>query len=70
MTLIRIITLQGLINNVRIFAKHISTRDNGVSDALSRLEMARFRKLGPHMNDQPNPVPEILWPIEKYWSFN
>ena len=70
MTLIRIITLQGLINNVRIFARHIPTTDNGISDALSRLEMDRFRKLGPHMNDQPDAILEILWLIEKYWMFD
>ena len=34
MVLIRIITLQGLLNNTRVFARHVRTQDNGPSDAL------------------------------------
>ena len=43
MTLIRIITLEGLKQNVRIFAKHIVTQKNEIADSLSRMQFERFR---------------------------
>ena len=35
MVLIRLITLEGLKNNVRIFVKHVKSENNEISDALS-----------------------------------
>ena len=69
MILIRILTLQGLFNNVRIFCKHVRSEDNGPADALSRLDLARFRKLTAHKNMSPVPenLLEMIWPIEKIW---
>ena len=71
MVLIRLITLQGLIHNVRIFAKHVGTKDNGKADALSRLQFRRFweivEKSGTGMNHLPSTVPEEIWPIQKIW---
>ena len=67
MVLLRIITLEGMIHNVRIQAKHVRTEKNGKADALSRLDFKRFRKLGPNMNLQPSPIPECLWPMNKVW---
>ena len=34
MVLIRIITAESILRNVRIFAKHVSTKNNGKADAL------------------------------------
>ena len=42
MVLIRMITLQGLINNVRIFAKYVPIWANDKADALSRMDLDRF----------------------------
>ena len=42
MVLIRKLTLQGLIHNVRIFAQYMKSKDNYFSDALSRLDFPRF----------------------------
>ena len=45
MILVRIIVLECLRWNVRIFAKHVKSRDNGIADALSRFQWSRFYKL-------------------------
>ena len=71
MVLLRLITLEGLIHNVRIFAKHVTSKDNGKADALSRLEFQRFWKLcdeeGSIMDVRPTSIPSQIWPIEKIW---
>ena len=43
MVLIRIITLEALKNNVRVFARHVRTKLNDLSDTLSHLQFTRFR---------------------------
>ena len=69
MVLIRIITLHSLIFNVKIRAKHVLTGDNGIADALSRLNLDRFHKLCAKerrmMDNEPHTMPAELWPIEK-----
>ena len=69
MTLIRLITLEGMLRNVRIYAKHIGTKQNYLSDALSRLQIKKFKELAPATIDsKPTPVPEQIWAIGKIWS--
>ena len=66
MVLLRLITMEGLLKNVRIFAKHVGTKDNGKPDALSRLDFTRFRDLAKGtMNQEPTPMPEQIWSISK-----
>ena len=71
MVLIRIIVLQSLIHNVRIYGKHVFSEENGIADSLSRFQHSRFKKLtkkrGLRMTVKPTPVPEQIWPIEKIW---
>ena len=67
MVLIRIITLQGLIHNVRIYAKFVSMKRNGIADSLSRLQFKRFRILAPHMEEFPEDIPQEVWPLQKIW---
>ena len=68
MVLIRIIVLEGLLQNTRIFAKFVRSKENGKADALSRLQFDRFRALGGNMmNEVPTNVPEQIWPMEKIW---
>ena len=43
MILIRLIVLHSLINNVRIFARHVDTKSNAISDSLSRFQQKCFR---------------------------
>ena len=68
MVIIRLITAEGINRNVRIFAKHVGTRENGKADALSRLDLKRFWNLaGFTMNRHPSEIPQEIWPMEKIW---
>ena len=71
MVLIRLLVLKGLIENVRIFAAHLSSKANCFSDALSRLKLDLFWRLSHEknkkFNPQPNVMPPEIWPMEKIW---
>ena len=69
MILLRIITLKSLIYNVRIFAKHVKTADNGVADALSRFQTKRFKRLIPMESFYGGKfeMPSEIWPMDKIW---
>ena len=72
MVLVRILVLKGLIENVRIFAKHIEGTKNTLADNLSRNRLDLFWKnstrMKKNMNKVPTEVPGIIWPIEKIWK--
>ena len=68
MTLIRIITLEGMRRNVRVYAKHVTTDKNILADALSRLQMERFWRNTPEgMSPEKTEIPCRLWPVQKLW---
>ena len=68
MVLIRLLTAESIIRNVRIYARHVGTKDNGKADALSRLDFDRFWNLaGDDMNSKPSTIPEAIWPMQKIW---
>ena len=50
MVLIRILVLEALTKNVRIFAKHVMGQKNYFSDALSRLNFEKFWQLASEHN--------------------
>ena len=68
MKLIRLLTLNGLQFNRRLRAKFVRTKDNGIADAISRLQFDRFRRLAPHMNKLPDDVDDRIWPVVKIWG--
>ena len=68
MYLIRLLVLDGLIHNRRIFARHIRTELNEMRDALSYLQFEHFRKLGPKMNKWPSRILPVIWPASKIWQ--
>ena len=72
MVLLRLIVLKGLVENVRIFARHVPGEQNGLADSLSRDKFGEFNKLCKQankvMDDKPTRVPEALWPINKLWK--
>ena len=69
MMLLRIITLQGMTFNVRIFAKHVRSETNVLSDALSRGQMNRFWANTPKsMNAPPTEISDKIWLIQKFWQ--
>ena len=68
MVLIRIIVLECLNQNVHLSAEWLSTKENGMADALSRLQFKQFRKLAKGKMDLwPTKLPEEIWPIQKIW---
>ena len=68
MQLLRLLVLNGLMFNRRVFASYIDTKSNFLSDALSQSQLKCFRRLGPHMNEFPDKISEVIWPIERVWT--
>ena len=70
MVLVRAITLRCLHRNIVVKAEHLAGIQNDVTDSLSRLQMARFRKLAPEADLDTELVPDHLWNIFKQESDN
>ena len=60
MDLVRKITVQTLIHNFTLSAKHVPGLDNSVADALSRFQMHRFHQLAPNAYQHPTIIPASL----------
>ena len=71
MILIRIIVLYQMIHNVRLYAKHVASEDNGPADDLSRMRIRKCirdkTKKGITLDQEPTMVPDLIWPIGKIW---
>ena len=71
MVLIRIITLESMIQNTRVFCKHVGTKSNGIADSLSRLDLNHFARLVHETSFAKETVktviPVDLWPMSKIW---
>lgn len=69
MILIRMLTRYSMQTNVRVFAKHLGTKQNAVADALSRNNMNKFWKLVPRNTTKltSEALPEDMWPIPREW---
>ena len=71
MTLIRVITLESLTQNTRVYAKHVSTEKNEIADALSRNKMDLFWSTCRDRRKQMSPstcvVPPVIADIMKFW---
>ena len=66
MILVRLIVMNQMVNNSRIFAKWVPTKLNGPADALSRLKIDKFLKLQKFKVDKiPTAIPTEIWPMEK-----
>ena len=63
MVLVRALTLKCLKLNVVLRAEHIPGCYNVIADSLSRLQIARFRRLAPEADEHPVPIPSHLWNI-------
>ena len=69
MYLIRLLTLSGLIDNRRVFAKHVYGINNELADSLSRLKFDKFWKKAPlSMDPEPTPVSKLIWPASYIWQ--
>ena len=70
MVLIRLLTAESIVRNVRIYARHVGTKENGKADTLSRLDFRRFWNLaGNTMNELATLVPMAIWPMSKIWRY-
>ena len=68
MNLIRLLTLSGLIDNRRVFARHVHGVNNELADSLSRLQFDRFWNLAPpSMSPNPSSINSQVWPASKIW---
>ena len=71
MVLIRMIVTTGLIHNVRVFAKHVSTKDNFFADTISRNQWRHLAYLSvkhnKHMNLSLVQIPTQLRNMEDLW---
>ena len=71
MVLICVIVKETLVQNVRIFARYVNTKDNDIADALSRLDKHRFERLIKSKNLQMASngcdMPHEIWPVHKVW---
>ena len=66
MILIRLLVLNNLQFNRRVFVKFVSTKQNFLADASSRNQIDQFRKLAPERIDYiPWPTSPKVWPVEK-----
>ena len=68
MILIQELVLDGLLHNRRVFVKYVTSRDNEISDSLSRLKIHKFRQIAPWMNEEPDVPASRLWPLSKIWQ--
>ena len=66
--LIRILTLDCIRANRRLFAHHIVTELNVLADSLSHLNFRWFCRFVPDtMNETPDVISCNVWPAEKIW---
>ena len=68
MFLLRLLALNNLVNNCRVFIRHVRSKHNGPSDALSRLQFQRFWNITDSMERQPTVVSPLIWPLTKVWQ--
>ena len=70
MKLIRLITLESMIHNVRIFAKHVPTLQNQAADLLSRAKIDQFKaKFPEEFDEEPTRIDSRLWPVSKLLEY-
>ena len=68
MFLLRLMILNNLVFNRMVFARHISSRDNYLSNALSRLQLKCFWSLAPlGMDKVKTPVSKLVWSVSSIW---
>ena len=61
--LLRFLTLHCMLNNIYVESLFIKGSDNQISDALSRLQFSRFRKLHKGADPSPTQLPSFLSPL-------
>ena len=72
MYLLRLLILDNLVFNWRVFAKYIRSKSNDLADSLSRLQFDRFWQLAQKRPEfvqrQATPISDQVWPASKIWN--
>ena len=68
MKLIRLLTLESLKNNMRVFARWVRGSLNQEADFLSRQEVTKFKAIMLDAEEKPAKLPKLLWPLSKFWE--
>lgn len=63
MIVLRKITEICLQFNIFIKACHVQGKINTLCDALSRFHIQKFKQLAPHVDSDPQMIPDFLWEI-------
>ena len=63
MDLVRALTLKTMKYNFYFKAIHVPGHSNDIADSISRFQQTRFRRLAPHADQQPQPLPEELFRV-------
>ena len=70
MILIRLLVLNCLIFNRKIYVEYISMHHNTLADALSRQDFRLFWKNAPAGTKSfPDRLPAAIWPVDKIWNW-
>ena len=68
MHVLRLLVVNNIVHNRRIFIKYVKSADNKLADSLSRLDLNRFWREAPDsMNRFPDAIPDSLWPLSRIW---
>ena len=71
LTLVRVITLECLVQNVQVYAKDVKSKENDLADSLSQgkidLFWCKVKAKGLQVKSEPEVIPEELWPMSKVW---
>ena len=69
MRLLRLLVSNNILNNRRIFVRHVKSKNNFLADALSRMKIDLFFSLAPmDVKPVPEEIPIELWPLSKLWQ--
>ena len=69
MYLLRLLTLNNMVHNRRVFARHVRGIHNNLSHTLSRLQFDCFSKLAPPgMNKESSKISALIWPLSAIWQ--
>ena len=70
MVLIRLIIMESMVHNVRVYGRFVRGKKNGIADSLSRLQMDKFKRLTRkrNMDKCETAIPDELWPMDKLWK--
>ena len=71
MYLLRLVMLDNLKHNRRVFAAYVSSKNNYLLDALSRLNYKKFWSLAPEGTSKyPTMISPSVWPASQIWNLH